>query len=167
MEDSVKVDRQVSAYAPRLISSGRYMMLMGLAFASLTASADAEILPSDAAPLCQLKPSEFASWFEGGAVTTGGRVTPANSLLFDFTVDTPANSSHCNFHKWAALMFLWLTSPRDDGRVFQSPEFYTVPRPAAGKRTLTQNAPGKEDFRLFLRSSKPVESGGMAGDRRG
>jgi hypothetical protein len=172
MEDFVKIDTQVSlrsarqkAYA-RVISWRRYVTLAGLALASFTASANAEVLPTDGVSLCQFKPSEFASWFDGGAVTTDGRVTPANSLLFNSTVDAP-NHTHCYFHKWAARMFLWLTSPRDNGRVFQSPEFYTVSPPVDGKRSLSQNAPGKEDLRLLLRSAKPVESGGGAGTRRG
>jgi hypothetical protein len=174
VEDLVKIDRKVSSrprprqfYALRAIASGRYVTLVGLALASLTASANAQVLPPDAASLCQFKPSEFASWFESGVVTTEGSVTPADSLHFNFTQDVPPNHTHCNFHKWAARMFLWLTSPRDNGRVFQSPEFYIVSPPEDGKRRLTQNAPDKEDIRLFLRSSKVVELGGMAGAGQG
>jgi hypothetical protein len=173
MEDFMKSDRKVTSRpdprqsrALRATASGRYVTLLGLTLASLTASANAQVLPPDAEPLCQFKPSEFASWFEGGGVTTNGSVTPADSLHLNVAQDVPSNHSHCKFHKWAARMFLWLTSPRDKGRVFQSPEFYAVSPPEDGKRTLTQNALDKEDIRLFLRSSK-VEVGGMPGAGRG
>src|SRR5215510_8355741 len=172
----MRIDRQVScrshlqqAHAPRAMASRRYLAPVVLAFAFLAGSANAQVLPSDAvASDCQFKPAEFASWFEGGVVATNGTVTPANSLNFNFTVDTPANHPHCNFHKWAARMFLWLTSPRGSGRIFQTPEFYSVSHPVDGKRTLTRNDPGKtEDIPLILRFAKPVEHGGMAGGGRG
>src|SRR5262249_3642173 len=104
--------------------------------------------------------AELAGWFEGGAVTVNGAVKPADSLHFPTGLETPSNDDHCRFHKWAARMFLWLTSSASGGRMsFQSRDFYAVSPPANGKRTLTRNDPGKGDMLLALRPSKMLETG--------
>jgi hypothetical protein len=75
-------------------------------------------------------------------------------------LETPSTDSHCSFHKWAARMFLWLTSPASGGGMtFHSRDFYTISPPANGKRTLTRNEPGKADIYFTLRTSKTLETG--------
>src|ERR1051326_7543002 len=63
-------------------------------------------LPTDAGSSCAsaLTPTEFNAWFDAGAVSLNGSVTPANSVTF---ADVP----NCSFYKWSERMFLWLTSP--------------------------------------------------------
>src|SRR5947209_4440645 len=88
-----------------------------LAFVSEFSSA--QVLPNDVAPAstCRFASTEFSGWFETGTVTAGGAVKPADSLNFlNFPADpVPTNHSHCKFYKWAARMFLWLTSPLSGG----------------------------------------------------
>ena len=113
----------------------------------------AQALPDDAEGGCRFESAELAGWFEAGAVTLNGAAKPADSLNF-------SDNSHCDFHKWAARMFLWLTSPASGGGMtFQSRDFYAVSPPANGKRTLTPNDPGKTDNFLTLRTSKMLETG--------
>lgn len=74
-------------------------------------------------PTCTVTASEFASWFASGTVTVDGRVHPANSVGF------PDPNTNCDFYKWSAQMFLWLTSPGYDGSdryVFDTDLFYDV-----------------------------------------
>src|SRR5215475_4774769 len=91
--------------------------LFGAALAVLVLACFGEVagaaqpLPDDAEGGC-LESAELAGWFEGGAVTLNGAVKPADSLNFPTGLETtPSADVECNFDKWAARMFLWLTSP--------------------------------------------------------
>jgi hypothetical protein len=128
-----------------------------LAYFSELASAQVpQVLPPDAKPLCTLEPGEFVGWFETGAVTLDGAVKPKDSL--NFSASNPPNQRNCNFHKWSEQMFLWLTSPAGDRRVFQSSDFYRVSaRGDDHMRTLERNTSHKND--PSVRASKPPEHG--------
>jgi len=108
----------------------RYLVAMVIAL-GLTTTAMAENtnkfpgnanLPMDAKATCV---ANVASWFPGGQITPNGWVEPANSLdpvFADFE-----NNTRCDFYKWGAQMFLWLTSGNSTKHVFNtSPEFYNV-----------------------------------------
>lgn len=103
-------------------------------------------LPTDAKTTCTVTASEFATWFETGAVTLDGVVNPANSVLF-------SNNPNCDFYKWSEQMYLWLTSSAPvryggGGRIFDSPAFYDVSPPdASGDRTFIPHVPGR--LRVF------------------
>jgi hypothetical protein len=122
------------------------------------AETQAQVLPPDAKPLCTFEPGEFAGWFETGAVTLNGAVKPKDSLNF-------APAGICSFHKWSEQMFLWLTSPAGNERVFQSQDFFAVAAPSGEdhKRDLLRNTPHKND--ASLRDSKPPLEQGQPDNR--
>ena len=132
--------------------------LLALATLALASCAPASAqLPNDAKPTCTVPSAEFAGWFSENSVEKNGAVKAADSLHF-------ATGPSCNFYKWAEQMFFWLTSPtKDNERVFQSPDFYTVSRQPDESRILMRNTPGK--IALRLRGSKPVDAGGQPGER--
>ncbi len=117
-------------------------------------------LPPDPAPTCTVSMQEFAKWFLFQTVTTDGLVNPADSVGF------PQQNTKCDFYKWSAQMFLWLTSPGyagSGGYVFDSDIFYDVsPENAQGQREFI---PGSAGNPFFLRVQKPEEIGetGQAG----
>lgn len=117
-------------------------------------------LPPDPAPTCTVTASEFASWFASGTVTVDGRVHPANSVGF------PDPNTNCDFYKWSAQMFLWLTSPEPAGSgryVFDADPFYDVsPEDANKQREFIPSSVGNP---FALRFQKPEEIGetGQAG----
>src|SRR5262245_51183677 len=132
-------------------AAGAYSLALALACCRESAGTHAQVLPPDAKPLCTFEPGEFAGWFETGVVALNGRVKPKDSL--NFTPD-----GMCSFHKWSEQMFLWLTSPVGDERVFQSKDFYAVSTLGAdGWRTLLRNTPHKND--ASLRDTKALEQG--------
>jgi hypothetical protein len=61
-------------------------------------------IPSDADSACAVSAGDLHNWFAGRTVTKNGKVVPASRASLD---DTTA----CNFYKWRAQMFLWLTTP--------------------------------------------------------
>jgi len=89
-------------------------------------------LPTDAQPTCT---ADIAPWFPDGQVSENGWVKPANSL--DPIFANFADNTRCDFYKWGAQMFLWLTSGENDKHVFNSPPvFYNVSvADSNGKRT--------------------------------
>src|SRR5205085_2833812 len=103
--------------------------------------------------------TEPADWFETGTITADGGVKPADSLNF-------TAGDECDYYKWAARMFLWLTSPAPGGgRTFESPEFYSVSALTGDKRTLERNTggkvgEGKRDI-FSVRVPKPVSESGQ------
>ncbi len=111
-------------------------------------------LPTDAKATCV---ANVASWFPGDKVVANGWVKPANSLdpiFADFQ-----NNTRCDFYKWGAQMFLWLTSGSSTKHVFDtSPGFYNVSVEENSKRTfLTSDGPmllgvrkGKTDEEIEL-----------------
>jgi hypothetical protein len=70
---------------------------------------------------CTITQSDFAKWFETGAITDGGMVDAANSLN--------ELNSDCDAYKWSWQMFLWATSPTGTGNgdiVFNSDSFFDL-----------------------------------------
>jgi len=95
------------------------------------------MLPKDVQKTCAVSSSEFNSWFIEGKPTAQGWVKPANSV--DFTT----NNTVCDFYKWGAQMFLWLTSPEGDGLVLDGEAIINVlPADDQGKRYLQKNRDG-------------------------
>jgi hypothetical protein len=114
---------------------------LALASASQGASAGTT-LPDNVFPSCSFTQAEFDAIFESGSASKNGGVRSADS--FAFPQDTL-----CSFYKWAAQMFLWLTSPvparvGSGSHVFDSPLFFGVsPLDANGTRKLIPNVPGR------------------------
>jgi hypothetical protein len=149
-----KAPRQADAM--RALVQNSCLALAALALTGCSELASAQVLPTDAKPLCSFEAGEFPGWFATGAVTLNGAVKPKDSL--NFAPETPPGNRACNFHKWAEQMFLWLTSPAGGGRVFQSPDFYRVSaRGDDGMRTLEKNTTRKNN--PSVRASKPPEPG--------
>jgi hypothetical protein len=123
------------------------VLLASLAGLCFGAAAEAQtVVPSNAKatdPACTVSTGEFTSWFASLPVAANGIVNPADSILFP-------NLPNCTFYKWAAQMFLWLTSPAPTTygpgtHVFNSPVFYDVSPadPTTGNRTLVPIVPGR------------------------
>ncbi|MDA7426656.1 hypothetical protein [Thalassococcus lentus] len=113
------------------------------------------MLPTDAQVTCGVDQTAFNSWFSGGTATAGGAVEPANG--FDFP--PPATNTKCDFYKWGAQMFLWLTSPDSAGGVVvDGAQFYDVVPDGSGNRKFIQN--GSSDNLMQLRSVKSITSEG-------
>lgn len=84
--------------------------------ALLTRPADAQTpLPNDVLGSCAVSATEFDSWKSG----TQGVFNAADSATFNDATD-------CNFFKWGAQMFLWLTSQVDGTHVFDGADFLDV-----------------------------------------
>jgi hypothetical protein len=178
----MKIDNQIACRSiPQqmhdkctVVSKQKFRLaLAALALASFGGFASAQVLPNDVEPTstCKFAVTEFPGWF-GGTVTPGGAVEPPDSLnLLTTPADpVPSNHAHCKFYKWAARMFLWLTSPLSGGRrTLQSENFYDISAPINGKRTLTRNDPGKSDIDFSLRTAKLEHAGlpGLPGQPRG
>lgn len=117
------------------------------AFAALPAGAQVA-LPSDVLPSCTVAGSELAGWFVSGSPSPDGAVTPADSVEF------PTTNTVCDFFTWGARMFLWLTSPSDDGLVLDSTAMFNVlPPDSRGVRHLQSNS-GDPTLQFGLRSEK-------------
>src|SRR5690349_8855867 len=90
-------------------------------------------MPSNPNNTCSVSSTEISGWFRNGLVTLNGEVKPAES-------DNFSNSPNCDFYKWSAQMFLWLTSPAPSSYggtgelVFNSPAFYDVSPKVNGQR---------------------------------
>lgn len=94
-------------------------------------------LPTDVQPTCPVSKTEFNSWFMAGKVTPDGRVKPADSVNF------PTDNTVCDFYKWGAQMFLWLTSPESDGLVLDGSAIFNVlPADDQGVRYMVPNKDG-------------------------
>lgn len=111
-------------------------------------------LPTNAKATCV---ANVSSWFPGNRVTQNGWVKPANSLAPIFA--NFKDNTKCDFYKWGAQMFLWLTSGVNTQHVFNSsPVFYNVSVEENKKRTfLSGNGPmlltvrkGKTDSEIEL-----------------
>ncbi|MFQ5938921.1 MAG: hypothetical protein ACE5KL_02490 [Alphaproteobacteria bacterium] len=117
-------------------------------------------LPPDPSSTCSVSESEFASWFASGTVTKDGWVRPADSVGF------PQQNTKCDFYKWSAQMFLWLTSPEPAGSgryVFDTDLFYDVsPENAVGHREFIPSSAGNP-FALRLQKPEEIEETGQAG----
>lgn len=106
---------------------------------------------------CSLSQQEFNTWFTDGSVSKDGKVWPANSAGF------PTNNTKCDFYKWSAQMFLWLTSPSQsygggdfvfDSLIFYdvSPE-YTINATTKGRKLISNDVGNS----FGLRSAKQDE----------
>lgn len=131
---------------------------VAISAASITAQAQS-VLPQDVKQTCVVSSDEFNRWFVNGKPAIDGWVKPANSVNF------PINNTVCDFYKWGAQMFLWLTSPERDGLVLDGPAIFTVlPADDQGKRYLIENSNGSP-LKFSLRSEKFDDIGevGQAG----
>ncbi len=134
-----------------------------LATMAITSTAQAQVaLPQDVKPTCVVPANEFNSWFGEGRPTTNGWVNPADSVNF------PTNNTVCDFYKWGAQMFLWLTSPEGDGLVIDGVSIFNVSPAVSGKRHLIENVDGQA-INFSLRDEKISEIGeiGQAGGDNG
>ncbi|UTW58147.1 hypothetical protein KFE96_15175 [Kordiimonas sp. SCSIO 12603] len=115
---------------------------------------------------CSVDQQTFNGWFGGKQPTTPG--APANAAD---SVDFPIDNSICDFYKWSAQMFLWLTSPEGENYVFDSVEFFDVsPEMQQGGQTvrkLIPNTPGTEGGAYAVRSTKMDEVIGETGQAGG
>jgi hypothetical protein len=131
-------------------ASSRFLLAAAALLASSGLAGAQVVLPQNVSQSCTVSPVQFASWFEQGSVTPNGIVEAADGLTF-------LPSSNCDFYKWSAQMFLWLTSPAppkygQGSHVFNSPVFYDVsPVDGSGNRTLIPNAPNRiRNFAPFI-----------------
>jgi hypothetical protein len=115
----------------------------------------AQELPIDAQPTVTVPPATFAGWFASGTPTTNGFVKPADSVAF-------SNSPNGDFYRWSEQMFLWATSPVNNGGtmvpVFASSLFYNVLTDAQGNYTLNPQT-GRALLRFNLRADQPGPNG--------
>jgi len=111
-------------------------------------------LPINAQKSCE---TSIASWFVSNHASEDGWVKPANSLAPIFA--DSKNNTRCDFYKWGAQMFLWLTSGVGSQHVFNSsPQFYNLSVESNHEREfLTANGPmlmtvrkGKTDEEIEL-----------------
>ena len=103
-------------------------------------------LPNDAHATCV---ANIAPWFVGGEVEKNGWVEPADSMnpIFDDFTD----NTRCDFYKWGAQMFLWLTSGAGTEHVFNStPNFYNISVADADKQRIFYSGP----MQMGVRKSK-------------
>jgi len=111
-------------------------------------------LPSDVDMTCTVSDSEFKKWFSGHKVTANGAVTAANStdkIFADFTDNT-----RCDFYRWGARMFLWMTTANNNYHVFNTPpQFYDVSVESDSKR---QFIASNGTLAIGLRDGKGDES---------
>jgi len=127
--------------------------------ATLLLHAQMEI-PEEVADTCVVTDSVFGSWYED---KKKGMFRPANSELFT-TQAKGQDPSVCDFYKWGAQMFLWLTSPEGDGLVLDGSSIFTL---TTGRpHQLLANDTGA-NYAMAIRAEKveDVVSFGQAGSR--
>jgi hypothetical protein len=79
-------------------------------------------LPSDVKQTCT---ADVTKWFAGNEIFANGTVTHANGL--DSIFANFKKNSRCDFYRWGAQTFLWLTTGSDNYHVFNTaPDFYNV-----------------------------------------
>ncbi len=104
-------------------------------------------LPSDVKLTCT---ADIKPWFLSGAVSASGKVNPADSL--DPIFANFKDNSLCDFYRWGAQMFLWLTSEVEGRHVFNtSPTFYNLSVESHKNREFLQ---GRGPMVLTTRKSK-------------
>ena len=133
-------------------------VLLSLALALGAVPAAAQMaLPSNVAATCTVSSSEFASWFKSGSPSLGGAVNGADSVGF------PTDNTVCDFYQWGAQMFLWLTSPAEDGLILDSEGIFNVlPADSQGVRFLQPND-GTPYFALRAEKFDDIGEVGQAG----
>lgn len=95
-------------------------------------------LPENVKKTCE---ANIDSWFVSGHTSENGWVRPANSLNPIFA--DSQNNTRCDFYKWGAQMFLWLTSEVGSRHVFNTtPAFYNLSVESNSEREfIIQNGP--------------------------
>jgi hypothetical protein len=110
---------------------------------------------------CNASKSTLDGWFSGGTITKNGMVNAANGAAFP-----PRQNTACDFYKWGAQMFLWLTSPTNGVRVFDGPLFFDIVSgtdPKDPKLTLKfQPNTGANNNAFAVRSVKPIDATSVA-----
>ena len=102
--------------------------------------------------------ADVANWFPGG-ISANGWVDPPSSVTFtDDNSNGGSGPNICNFYQWGAQMFLWLSSPAEDGLVLDSTGIYNVLPAVNGQRQL-QNAGSAPLLNVALRGGKVDEIG--------
>lgn len=96
-----------------------YPAAFALAMLSLPAAAQVTI-PDNVEQSCLVSSTEFNDWFGGTAPVAGAPADPRSSVTF------PTQNTVCDFYRWGAQMFLWLTSPEGQGIVLDGPSIFTV-----------------------------------------
>ncbi|BDX05399.1 hypothetical protein MACH26_09200 [Planctobacterium marinum] len=90
-------------------------------------------LPADVDMTCTVKNNDFKKWFHGDEVIANGAVKAADSTARKFA-DFDDNT-RCDFYRWGAQMFLWMTSANENYHVFNTPpQFYDVSVESDNKR---------------------------------
>jgi hypothetical protein len=112
-------------------------------------------LPTDFKATCT---ADIDSWFALGHPSANGLVIPANSL--DPVFANFNSNTLCDFYKWGAQMFLFLTSPGDYQHIFNTtPLFYSVSVKSKKEREfVTENGP------MLMTVRKGKIEVGQAGD---
>lgn len=87
------------------------------------------VLPTDADQTCAVSSADLDGWFASGQASAGGLVKPANGFNFP----PSATNTKCDFYKWGAQMYLWLTSPTGtDEIVLDSGLFFDTIKNSSG-----------------------------------
>jgi hypothetical protein len=114
------------------------------------------MIPNDVDTTCTVSQSEFNSWFVSGKAEENGAVKPANSVDF-------VHNNNCDFYKWSAQMFLWITSPEyGAGTTMESSAFYTVSPKEKNVRHLVPHKKGQ-----VLRAMANVDKDGRVNSEEG
>ncbi|MBQ4834901.1 hypothetical protein [Pseudoalteromonas luteoviolacea] len=134
----------------------------GLTLASVVSHAETKI-PADVKQTCVVSKTDLSQWFAKGNISKSGFVDPANSLNPVF--GDYYNNKRCDFYKWGAQMFLWLSSPVGSSYVFDGPSFFDVVQVGSDFQ-LVNNTLNKDNNSYSVRSLKqddPIGSTGQAG----
>ena len=152
-----KTPRQADAM--RALVQNSCLALAALALTGCSELASAQVLPTDAKPLCSFETGEFPGWFATGAVTLNGAVKPKDSLNFAPEILPDDRRLPLPQMGGADVSLAGLSTPVATG--FSNRRIFTVfqPRGDDGMRNLMPNTPRKNN--LFVRGSKPVEAGGQ------
>lgn len=132
---------------------------MAMSFLSSTKALGQMSLPTDVDLTCEVSSKDFGNWFVGGTPALNGPVNPADS------VNLSTSSSVCDFYKWGAQMFLWVTSPSGNGLVLDSPALFNVLPANANKVRYLQANSATTTPAFSVRSTKQDDIGevGQAG----
>lgn len=140
------------------MSAVRTLVLVALLALGTLPAAGQMALPSDVYASCPVPSTELAGWFAGGSPSAGGWVKPADSVSF------PTDNTVCDFYKWGAQMFLWLTSPQGDGLVLDSSAIFNVlPADSRGIRYLQDADDETASFALRAEKFDEIGEVGQAG----
>ncbi|MDU8912698.1 hypothetical protein [Aestuariicoccus sp. MJ-SS9] len=114
--------------------------------------------PSDYKPTCPVGATMLDGWFATGAASAGGKVDPADSVAFP-----PIENTKCDFYRWGAQMFLWLTSPDNGGVVLDSAQFLDVVETSSGFAFEDNSGAAANTFALRTRKEDSIGGTGQAG----